>query len=155
MIEGVVNAAYEPVVVLSDAAETTPLVANLLCVKSCFRVIERAKAYRHTCGTAGYVPAAGCLIWEVRMERDLSILPLLALLILSSCAPHGHWGNYARWHHSCPDFPSLAEVERVLEEKSAIVEELQEEGLIWSADATKCPEGLNRFFGVPFRFLNV
>lgn len=87
-------------------------------------------------------------------------------------------------HHSCPDFPSLAEVERVLEEKNVIVEELQDEGLIWSADATKCPkgafitllhggewqkapvleildkvgaraEGLNRFIGVPFRFLNV
>ena len=26
MIEGVVNAAYEPVVVLADAADTTPLV---------------------------------------------------------------------------------------------------------------------------------
>ena len=43
------------------------------------------------------------------MERRLSILPLLALLILNSCVPYGHWGNYARWHHGCPDFPSLAE----------------------------------------------
>ena len=43
MIEGVVNAAYEPVVVLSDAAETTPLVANLLCVKSCFRLSSGPK----------------------------------------------------------------------------------------------------------------
>lgn len=110
--------------------------------------------------------------------RTLTAL-LLALLSLTSCygVPYGHWT------YNCPDFPSYEEVERVLQEHKDVFEKLKEEELIWSADPTECPqgafitiyhggewqkrlalqimadvgartEGLNRLFGIPFRFLN-
>lgn len=110
--------------------------------------------------------------------RTLTAL-FLALLSLTSC----YGVPYGNWTYNCPDFPSF-EVEKVLQEHKELFEKLKEEELIWSADPTECPqgafitilhggewqkrpvlqimddagartEGLNRFFGIPFRFLNV
>ena len=119
--------------------------------------------------------------WAVSGVR---VLLVVLVLFCASCTPYGHWGNYSYWLSDCPGFPTVEEVESVLEEQKDLVEELREEGLIWSADMSECPqgafvtflhggewqkarvleildkagaraEGLNRFFGVPFRFLNV
>ncbi len=116
--------------------------------------------------------------------RKLFAAVALATLLSSCTTTYGHWGSYVSWSHNCPEFPSREEVERVLQENAAVIERLQEEGLIWSADVNECPqgafitllhggewqkepvlkildevgarqEGLNRFFGIPFRFLNV
>lgn len=117
--------------------------------------------------------------------RTLTALLLALLSLTSCYGvPYGHWGSYGHWSYNCPDFPSYEEVERVLEEHKELFEKLKKEELIWSADPTECPqgafitilhggewqkrsalqimddvgartEGLTRFFGIPFRFLNV
>ena len=116
--------------------------------------------------------------------RKLFEAVALAILLSSCTTTYGHWGSYVSWNHNCPEFPSREEVERVLQENTAVIERLQKEELIWSADVNECPqgafitllhggewqkepvlkildevgarqEGLNRFFGIPFRFLNV
>lgn len=117
--------------------------------------------------------------------RTLTALLLALLSLTSCYGvPYGHWSHYGHWSDNCPDFPSYEEVEKVLEEQKELFEKLKEEELIWSAEPTECPqgafitifhggewqkrpalqimddvgartEGLNRFFGIPFRFLNV
>ena len=120
---------------------------------------------------------------EIVTKTNLIVF-VLTFLLLVSCGPYGHWSSYSHWHTGCPDFPTREEVENVLKEHQGIIEELKEEGLIWSADINECPQGafitllhnsegqkasvlkildregartqgLNRFFGIPFRFLNV
>lgn len=118
------------------------------------------------------------------MKQSLLFVLTPTLLVLVSCTPYGHWSSYSHWHYNCEEFPTREEVEAVLEEKADLIERLAEEELIWSADVSTCPqgafitlfhggewqkasvleildeagartEGLNRFFGIPFRFVNV
>ena len=111
----------------------------------------------------------------------------LTCLVLASCGPFSYWRNfYDPWSTSCPDFPSLEQVEQVIEEHRDLFEELKEQKLINWVDVRTCPEGayiaifhgaqgqitpvleimasheagartegLDRFFGIPFRFVNV
>ncbi len=51
------------------------------------------------------------------------------------------FGSFGHWVYNCPDVPSYEEVEKVLQEHEEFFEEMKEEGLIWSADISKCPQG--------------
>ena len=115
------------------------------------------------------------------MKKPLIALSLTCL-VLASCGPFSYWRNfYGPWVTSCPGFPSL---EQVLEEHRDLFEELKMQKLINWVDVLTCPEGayiaifhggqgqitpvlesmdevgartegLDRFFGIPFRFVNV
>lgn len=68
------------------------------------------------------------------LQFTLVAFGLLAVIILTSC--YG-FSISDLWTVKCSDMPSEEEVHRVRQEHDNFFEELQEEGLIWSADVVK------------------
>ena len=114
-------------------------------------------------------------------KQSVILLILVSFTILSSCYVLDDSNN---WRLYCPDFPSVEEAEKVLDDHKELLDQMEDELLTYGAVVVECShgafidihypglsvkerlleildeagareEGDGMFFGIPFKFTNL